>query len=85
MLKIKKLSKSQKSAKSRKKLLKSGNLPNFDTKKKGLNFLTLNIKMAFNYLWLVFTKALILWYFDLKCHIQIAINALSYAVGGMLS
>ena len=46
--KTKKLSKSQKSAKLKKKLSKNGNLPNFDTQKNGLSFLTLNAKTAFN-------------------------------------
>ena len=46
--KTRKLSKSQKSAKSGKKLSKSRNLPNFDVKKNGPSFLTLNIRIAFN-------------------------------------
>ena len=50
LLKIRKLSKSQKSTKLKKKLLKSGNLPNFNTKKNGSNFLTPNAKTAFNHL-----------------------------------
>ena len=44
----KKLSKSQKLAKSEKKLSKSGNLPNFDAKDHGPSFLTLKAKAAFN-------------------------------------
>ena len=58
--KIRKLSKSQKSAKSEKKLSKSENLSSFNAKKNGLSFLTLNTRMIFKYLWLAFTKALIL-------------------------
>ena len=69
--KSKKLSKSRKSksektfksqnlAKSRKKLLKNGNLSNFSIIKVGLRFLTFNAKITFNLLWLAFTKALIL-------------------------
>ena len=80
-----KLSKSQKLAKSRKESLKSGNLPNFDIKENGPSFLTPDIKTAFNHLWLAFTKALILWHFDLECHIWIEINALDYAIGDVLS
>ena len=58
--KTRKLSKCQKLAKSGKKLLKSGNLSNFNAKKNGLSFLTLNGKITFNHLWLAFTKASIL-------------------------
>ena len=55
--KTRKLSKSQKSAKSGKKLSKSEILLNFDTKKNGLSFLTLNARTAFNCLQLTFNKA----------------------------
>ena len=58
--KSEKLFKSQKSAKSRKKLSKSGNLSNFTITKAGLKFLTSNTNTAFNYLQLAFIKALIL-------------------------
>ena len=68
--KIKKLSKSQKLSKSRKskskklakskKLSKSRNLFKFATKKARLNFLTPDTRITFNYLQLIFTKALIL-------------------------
>ena len=68
-LKSEKLSKFRKLAKSGKKLLKSKNSFNFDTKKNGPSFLTLNAKMIFNRLWLVFIKVLIFWYFNLKCYI----------------
>ena len=54
-----KLSKSQKLAKSRKKLLKNDNSLNFNTKKNRLSFLTFNARVVFNYLRLVFMKALI--------------------------
>ena len=63
--KTRKLSKSQKLAKF-KKLLKCGNSPNFSAKKSGLTFLTSSTRKTFNCLWLAFTKALILWYFDLE-------------------
>lgn len=54
--KTRKLFKYQKLAKLRKKLSKNGNSFKFHTKKAGLSFLTLNTRIAFNYLWLVFTK-----------------------------
>ena len=85
LLKIRKLSKSQKLAKSRKKLLKSGNLPNFNAKKNKPSFLTPNARTAFNYLQLAFTKALILWHFDPKCHIWIETDTSGYTIGGVLS
>ena len=59
-LKGKKLSKFQKPAKSGKKSSKSENLPNFDVKDNGPSFLTPKARITFNYLWLAFTKALIL-------------------------
>ena len=93
-----KMSKSQKSAKSQKlsmprkskgeklkKPSKSGNSPNFDVKNSGPSFLTPKARSAFNRLWLAFTKALILWHFDPKYHIQIKTDALGYAIGDMLS
>ena len=49
------------------------------------NFLTLNAKKAFNYLWLAFIKALILRPFGLKSYIQIQIDVSSYAIDGVLS
>ena len=48
-------------------------------------FLTPNAKKAFNYLWLAFIKAPILWLFDLKNCIWIEINALSYIINRLLS
>ena len=50
-----------------------------------LNFLTPNIKKAFNYLRLAFIKAPILRHFDLKSYIWIEPDALSYAIGRVLS
>ena len=79
------MSKSQNLAKSGKKLIKSGNSTNFNIMEDGPKFLTLDAKIAFNCLWLVFTKASILRHFDLKCHIWIETDALSYAIGGVLS
>ena len=67
--KCEKLSKIRKLAKSRMKSSKNRNLPKFNTKKCTPSFLTPETKKTFNYLWLIFTKALILWYFNPKCHI----------------
>ena len=50
-----------------------------------LIFLTSNAKKIFNYLRQVFIKSLILWYFDPKSHIQIKINASSYAIAWVLT
>ena len=64
---------------------KNGNLSNFNTKKNGPSFLTSDTRMAFNHLQLAFTKASILWHFNLECHIQIEIDASGYAISGVLS
>ena len=48
--KSKKSFKSQNLAKRKKKLSKSGNLPNFDAKEIELSFLTFNTKITFNHL-----------------------------------
>ena len=53
--------------------------------KAGPKFLTPNARIVFNYLWLAFIKAPILWHFDPKYHIWIETDALSYAIGGMLN
>ena len=58
--KSKKISKSQNLAKSKKILSKSGNLTNFDATRAGPKFLTLNTRIAFNCLWLIFIEASIL-------------------------
>ena len=58
--KSKKTSKSRNLAKLRKKLSKSENSINFDTIEDGPKFLTPNARIAFNCLWLAFTKASIL-------------------------
>ena len=79
-----KLSKSRKLAMS-KKPSKSGNLPNFDAKDSGPSFLTPKARVAFNCLWLTFTKALILRHFDPKWHIWIETDVSGYAIGNMLS
>ena len=83
--KSKKTSKSRNSAKSGKKLSKSGNSTNFDATEDEPKFLTPDTRTAFNHLWLVFTEALILRHFDLECHIWIETDASGYAIGGVLS
>ena len=79
------LFKSRKSAKSRKNLSKSGNSPNFGTTKTGPSFLTPDAREAFNRLRLMFTKALIFWYFNPEYHIWIKTDVLGNAIGGVLS
>ena len=59
-------------------------MPNIKAIKKP-TFLIFNAKKTFNYLWLVFIKLLILQLFDFESDIQIETDALSYAIGGMLS
>ena len=56
----KKISKFQNLAKSRKKLLKSGNPSNFNATEAALKFLTSDARTAFNHLWLTFIEASIL-------------------------
>ena len=58
--KSKKISKFRNLAKSEKKLLKSGNLTNFDAMGAGPKFLTPDARTAFNCLWLAFTETSIL-------------------------
>ena len=48
-------------------------------------FLTPNIREAFNQLRQVFIKAPILRHFDQECYFRIEIEALGYAIGGVLS
>ena len=84
-LKGQKTSKSQILSKLGKNLLKSGNSPNFGATKSGSSFLTPKARLAFNCLWLAFTKALIFRYFDLEYHIRIKTDVLGYAIGGVLS
>ena len=52
-----------------KKPSKSRNSHNFDATETGLSFLNPDAKTVFNHLWLAFTKAPILLYFDPECHI----------------
>ena len=80
-----KMSKSQKSAKSGKNSSKSGNSPNFGATEAGPSFLTPEARSAFNRLWLAFTEAPILWYFDPEYPIRIETDVSGYAIGGMLS
>ena len=72
-------------AKLRKNLSKSQNLPKFNAKKNKLSFLTPKARIAFNRLQLVFTKALIFWYFDFECYIKIKTDVLGYIIGRMLN
>ena len=83
--KSQKLAKSQKSFKLGKNSSKSENSPNFGATKTGPSFLTPEARLAFNRLWLAFIEAPIFWYIDPECHIWIKIDALSYAIGGVLS
>ena len=76
------MSKSHNLFKLRKKLSKSRNSTNFNATEDGPKFLTSNIRTTFNRLWLAFTKALILWYFDPEYHIQIETNALNIPLVG---
>ena len=52
---------------------------------KKLTFLILNAKKTFNYLQLVFIKALILQHFDLKIYIWIETKVLGYAINRVLN
>ena len=79
-MKGKKLFKSQKLAKSGKELSNSKNLSNFGIIKAKLKFLTFDTEMIFNYLWLAFIKALILYNFNLKYYIWIEIDILGHVI-----
>ena len=68
-----------------KKSAKKQNSPDFDAKDGGPSFLISEARAAFNGLRLAFTKALILWYFDPECHIQIKTDASGYTIGHILS
>ena len=59
-------------------------ISNIGTTKKS-KFLIFNAKKTFNYLWLIFIKALIFQHFDSKSHIQIKIDVSDYVIGGVLS
>ena len=74
---------SKKSTKS-KSQIKSRHLGNSNDSEE-LKFLTSGARKAFNCLKQAFTKALILQYFDPKCHIRIETNASSYAIRKVLS
>ena len=80
-----KTSKSRNLAKSGKKLSKSENSTNSNAMKDGPKFLTSDARTAFNRLRQVFTEALILRHFDSECYIWIEIDALGYAISGVLS
>ncbi len=75
---IKNLSTIEKSAKSK-------NLDFANAKSSEADFLTSEVKKAFIYLRKAFTKALILYYFDIKRYIHIKTNVLGYTIGRILS
>ena len=50
-----------------------------------LNFLTFGARLAFNKLGQVYIKVLILHHFNQKCYIQIKMDALDYAIGGIFT
>ena len=52
---------------------------------RAMGYLTSKARLAFTQLKKAFTKALILWHFDLECHIRIKTDASNYAIGGVLS
>ena len=83
-LKSKKTSKSWNLAKSRKKLSKNENSTNYNVTEAEPKFLTPNARITFNCLRLIFTEVPILWYFDLRCHIWIETDVLSYTISGIL-
>lgn len=58
-------------------------LSNVDTK--NMWFLILKANTALTQLRYAFTKAFILWFFDLKCHIRIETNASGYIMGRVLN
>lgn len=58
------------------------NSRNIDT---GSDFFTFKARLKFTELRQAFIKALIFYYFDLKCHILIESNASGYSIYGILS
>ena len=52
---------------------------------RAIGYLTPKARLAFIKLSKVFTKALILWHFDPKCHLRIETDVSGYAIGGVLS
>ena len=79
------LSKSRKSAKSKKNLSKSKNSPKFGTTEAEPSLPTPGAREAFNRLWLAFIEAPIFRYFDPEYYIWIETNALGYVIDGVLS
>ena len=88
-LKDQKLAKSQKLSKLKQlkseKILKNKNSQNFDITEAKPYFLIPNNRIAFNYLWLAFTKPLIFYYFNLKYYIWIKFDVLGYTIIGVLN
>ena len=68
-----------------KKSSKNKNLPKIYAKKARSSILISDTKTIFNYLWLIFTKVLIFWYFNLEYHIWIKTNTSSYIINDLLS
>lgn len=50
-----------------------------------MGFLISKASLVFTQLMKTFTKILIIYYFDSKCHIRIQTDAIDYAIGGVLS
>ena len=68
-----------------KKLLKSSNSPKFNAKENEPSFLTPKARAIFIRLRLAFTKAPILYHFNLEFYIWIETDALGYAISDVLS
>ena len=64
---------------------KNHDFPKSKPEKAGNDFLTSEAKLAFTQLKQAFVKAPILYYFDLKSHLQIKTDASSYTIGNILS
>ena len=60
----------------------SSNSKNMEVKP---SFFTFKARLAFTKLRQIFVKALIFYYFNPKCHIQIEINISKYAINRILS
>ena len=60
-------------------------MPNSNANKDKPSFLILKTRIVFNCLQLIFNKASILYYFDLKCYIWIKTDILAYVIGSVLS
>ena len=74
-------------SKSNKKSVKSrkSTIPGNSGATEESKFLTSKARKAFNLLWQAFTKAPILWHFDLESYIRIETDVSSYVIDGVLS